>query len=82
MSPPGSSHANRHSDLDSLPVGAENTAHRSELDFDTERQAWRASGGDPLGGVLRRHSLVRVTGRNDADLAIEVLMLRHEMAVL
>ena len=57
-----------------------------ELDFDARTPMRRASGDGPLvplpAAFCRVLQLIRLSCRKDADLAIEVVMLRHEVAVL
>ena len=57
-----------------------------ELDFDGWRRARRASGTVTLSFLYRAYcrvlQLIRLIGRRDTDLAIEVVILRHEVAVL
>ncbi len=59
---------------------------RCELDFDSWRRARRASGTVTLSFIYRAYcrvvQLIRLIGRRDTDLAIEVVILRHEVAVL
>jgi putative transposase len=57
-----------------------------ELAFDGWRRARRASGTVTLSFLYRAYcrvlQLIRVIARKDTDLAIEVVVLRHEVAVL
>jgi len=57
-----------------------------ELDFDGWRRARRASGTVTLSFLYRAFcrvlQLIRLVGPRDTDLAIEVVILRHEVAVL
>jgi len=57
-----------------------------ELDFDGWRRARRASGTVTLSFLYRAFcrviQLIRLIARKDTDLAIEVVVLRHEVAVL
>jgi len=57
-----------------------------ELDFDGWRRARRASGTVTLSLLYRAFcrvlQLIRLICRRDTDLAIEVVILRHEVAVL
>ena len=67
------------------PVSAENLVQAPELDFDaanscSEHPAVTLS--FLYWAFCRVLQLVRLIGRSDTDLAIEVVMLRHEVAVL
>ena len=57
-----------------------------ELDFDGWRRARRASGTVTLSFLYRAYcrvlQLIRLIGRSHVDLAVEVVVLRHEVAVL
>ena len=55
------------------------------LDFDVRSQLRRAYGHDslvPLHAFCRVVQLIRLIGRSDTDLAIDVVVQRHEVAVL